>query len=373
MTLIQAAVCHGPGESLVLEEIEISKPSLNEVRVTVEACAICHSDLAYIDGDWKIDYPVVLGHEVAGKISEIGQGTETDLKIGDRVVVSLIRTCGQCLACQRGHHVACTAKLGLHDQNPLKSKLGEKITQGLNTGGFAEEVLVHLSQCVPVTTNLPVTSAALLGCGVMTGVGSVVNTAQVTPGSSVVIIGCGGVGVAAIQAARISKAKSIIAIDPVLSKRKIALDFGATHAVDPDQDLAETVMSATGGYLADFVFVTTASPSAITSGSKLLAAMGSLVLVGMPADGVKSEFDPGMIAAQNQKILGSKMGTAKPETDIPMMVKFWEKGSLELESMVSSVHPLSEIANAIEEIRGGSVVRTVVCPGDYESGVDENN
>ncbi|MDG2352268.1 MAG: Zn-dependent alcohol dehydrogenase [Acidimicrobiales bacterium] len=363
MTLIKAAVCREPKTDLTIEEIRLSDPEQDEIRVTVEACAICHSDITYIDGGWSIGYPVVLGHEVSGKIAEIGPETETELSIGDQVVVSLIRTCGQCLACKRGHDVACTGKLRLHETSPLEAKTGEILTHGLNTGGFAEEVVVHISQCVPVPKDLPVNFAALLGCGVMTGMGAVFNTAKVESGDITVIVGCGGVGLAAIQGAKISGAEYVIAVDPLANKRELAIKFGATHAFEPSEDLSEIIQETTEGYLADFTFVSTAAPSAISMSMNLLSPMGALVLVGMPEDGVKTEFDPGLLAARNQRILGSKMGTSRPHSDIPAMVDLWRDGKLDLENMVSSTHSLENINDALNEMRNGSVIRAVVCPG----------
>ena len=363
MTLIKAAVCHESKTDLTIEEIQLLGPEHDEIRVTVEACAICHSDITYIDGGWSIGYPVVLGHEVSGKVTEIGPETETELDIGDQVVVSLIRTCGQCLACERGHDVACTGKLRLHETSPLNTKTGEIITHGLNTGGFAEEVVVHISQCIPVPKDLPATFAALLGCGVMTGLGAVFNTAQVKSGDITVIVGCGGVGLAAVQGAKISGSKYVIAVDPLENKREFAIKFGATHTFEPSENLHKIIQDATGGHLADFAFVSTAAPSAISMSMRLLSPMGALVLVGMPEDGVKLEFDPGLLAAKNQRILGSKMGTSRPHSDIPAMVHLWRDGKLDLENMVSSTHPLENINDALNEMRNGSAVRAVVCPG----------
>jgi Zn-dependent alcohol dehydrogenase len=245
----------------------------------------------------------------------------------------------------------------------LEAKTGEVITHGLNTGGFAEEVVVHISQCVPVPKDLPVNFAALLGCGVMTGMGAVFNTAQVKSGDITVIVGCGGVGLAAIQGAKISEAEYVIAVDPLANKRELAIKFGATHAFEPSEDLSEIIQETTGGYLADFAFVSTAAPSAISMSMNLLSPMGALVLVGMPEDGVKTEFDPGLLAARNQRILGSKMGTSRPHSDIPVMIDLWRDGKLDLENMVSSTHSLENINNALNEMRNGSVIRAVVCPG----------
>ena len=177
------------------------------------------------------------------------------------------------------------------------------------------------------------------------------------------IVGCGGVGLASVQGAKISEAEYVIAVDPLENKRELAIELGATHALEPSEDLHEIIQDITGGRLADFVFVSTAAPSAISMSMQLIAPMGALVLVGMPEDGVKSEFDPGLLAARNQRILGSKMGTSKPHFDIPAMVDLWRDGKLDLENMVSSTHPLENINDALNEMRSGSAIRTVICPG----------
>ena len=361
---MRAAVRHGPGKPLIVEDLALDDPVPDEVQVAIDACAICHSDLVYVDGGWAVEYPVVLGHEAAGQVVAIGTSSRAgQLTVGTRVVVSLIRTCGKCLACQRGHDVACSGRLRLRDRSPLSDASGRPVTQGLHTGAFADSVVVHRSQCVPIPDDLPATSAALLGCGVLTGVGAVTNTARVEAGEAVVVVGCGGVGLATVQGSRIANAEPVVAVDPLASKRKAALRFGATHAIDPAEDVPEAVRAATGGRLADHVFVTTASTSAMTSAIDLVAPMGTLVLVGMPDDGVTTRVDTGLLSARNQSILGSKMGTSRLAVDIPALVDHWRAGRLDLEGMVTSTHPLQEIGDAISQMRGGSAIRTVVCPG----------
>lgn len=364
-TAVRAAVCHGPGAPLLVEDLTLADPGPDEVRVAIEACGICHSDLTYVDGGWAVDYPVVLGHEAAGRVTEVG-GKADGPVVGEKVVVSLIRSCGQCRACRRGHDVACTGRMHLHDHSPLTDPAGNPVTQGLYTGAFADAVVVHRSQCVPVPEDLPSTSAALLGCAVLTGVGAVTNTARVDAGEAVVVVGCGGVGLAAVQGARIAGADPIVAVDPLPNKRDAALRFGATHAVDADDDVTEAVRAATGGQLADHVLVTTPAPAAMAGALDLAAPMGTLILVGIPDDGVTTEFDTGLLAVRNQSILGSKMGTSRPAVDVPLLVEHWRAGRLDLDGMVTSVHPLEGIAGAVAEMRSGAAIRTVVCPGGTE-------
>ena len=353
-----AAVTRGAGRPTSIERLVLAAPGSGEVAVAVEACAVCHSDLMYADGAWAADFPVVLGHEAAGRVVRAGEGVD-DLAVGDRVVVCLVRSCGRCRACLRGHEVACTGDLTVGGGSPLATAGGEPVAQGLNTGAFAEQMVVHRSQVVPIPDGVPAASASLLGCGVMTGAGAVRNTAGVAAGDTVAVVGCGGVGLGAVQAARIAGAGPIVAIDPLPDKGQAALAMGATHAASPDGGVA-TLLEATGGHLADHVLVTTAAAAAFTGAADLLAPMGSIVLVGMPADGVTVEVDPGSLAGSNQSILGSKMGTARPAVDVPRLVGHYLDGSLDLDGMVTTTHALDDIDLAFEQVRRGEVVRSVI-------------
>ena len=359
-TPIRAAVTRGVGRPTSVETLHLASPGPDEVRVALSACAVCHSDLMYIDGGWATGFPLVLGHEAAGRIVETGPGVD-DLAAGTKVVVSLIRSCGTCRACRRGHHVTCSGSFRLADHSPLTDGDGRPVAQGLNTGAFAEQVVVHRSQVVPLPDGVPARTAALLGCGVLTGAGAARNSSPVGPDDTVVVIGCGGVGLGTVQAARLAGADAIVAVDPVADKRSAALDVGATHAADPTtDDVAAAIQTATGGRLADQVFITTAAGAALDDAVDLLAPMGALVLVGMPADGVTTEFDPSLLAAANQRIVGSKMGTTRLDVDVPELLDHYLAGRLELDAMVSSTHPLDDIDAAFDEVRRGQVVRTVI-------------
>ena len=357
--MVRAAVSRAVGAPASIEELHLAPPHRDEVRVAVAACAVCHSDLMFMDGGWATAFPVVLGHEAAGRVVEVGTGVH-DVTVGDRVVVSLIRTCGECLACRRGHDVACTGNAEVDRRSPLTDLAGSPVAQGLGTGAFAEQVVVHRSQVVPIPTGVPAEAAALLGCGVLTGVGAVTNTARVDHGDAVVVIGCGGVGLSAVQGARMAGADPILAIDPLEAKQEAALRLGATHAVEPGDGNAAILERATGGRLADHVFVTTAAPGAFVGATGLLAPMGSLVLVGMPAHGVTVDIDPTALAAANQAILGCKMGTARLAVDVPRLVDHYLGGRLDLNGMVTTTHSLDDIDSAFDEARSGEVIRTVI-------------
>lgn len=355
---VRAAVSRGVGMVTSIEDLLLAAPGPGEVRVAIDACAVCHSDLMFLDGGWSIDFPVVLGHEAAGRVVELGEGVD-NVAVGDRVVVSLIRACGACRACRRGHDVACTGDLALRDRSPLSDLNGKPVTHGLGTAAFAEQVVVHRSQVASFADSVPAEAAALLGCGVLTGVGAVTNTARVGKGDSVVVIGCGGVGLSVVQGARLAGADPIIAVDPLPAKQEAALRFGATHSTGPD-GTTDRLVEATGGHLADHVFITTAAPGAFAGATSMLNRMGALVLVGIPAEGVTVEIDPGVLAVANQRILGSKMGTARLCEDVPRLIGQYQAGLLDLDGMITSTHSLDDIDTAFDEARSGEVIRTVV-------------
>ena len=358
-TTVRAAVCRAFGEPLAIEELTLADPGPGELRVDVAACAVCHSDISFVDGLWGGDLPAVWGHEAVGTVVDVGDGV--DVALGATVVVTLIRSCGQCHFCRRGQTVACTQTWPLDERSPLTDAAGAAVHHGLRTAAFAEQVVVHQSQCVVVPDDLSAASAALLACGVITGVGAVTNTAQVEAGSTVVVIGCGGVGLNVVQGAALADASVVVAVDLEASKLDLARSLGATHGANPaTDDVAAVVAEATAGVMADYVFVAVGAKAAFDSATALASSMGAIVLVGMPASGVTTEIDPGTIAAMNQRILGSKMGTSVIADDIPELVTAYRAGRLELDRLVSSTVPLDRINEAMDEVRAGSALRNVV-------------
>lgn len=356
---VRAAVCRAFGQPLSIEDVTLASPGPGEVRVRLEAVAICHSDVSYTDGEWGGDLPAVWGHEAAGEIVEVGDGVGFDL--GQRAVVTLIRSCGECHHCQRGAEVACTATFPLDVQTPLSDADGRELVHGMRTAAFAEEVVVHASQIVPIDDDIPAPSASLLTCGVITGVGAVLNTANVAPGSVVVVLGCGGVGLNVVQGAALARAATIVAVDLQPTKLDLAIHLGATHAVDPTAgDVPAVVADLTEGRMADYVFIATGAPAALASASGLVGTMGAIVVVGMPATGVAGQFDPGSLAARNQRILGSKMGTSVIARDIPSLVSRYLDGTLELDGLVSRTFSLDDINEAMDEVRSGAALRNVI-------------
>ena len=361
-TTVRAAVCRAFGQPLSIETVTLAAPGPGEVRVRLGAVAICHSDVSYTDGEWGGDLPAIWGHEAAGEIVEVGEGV--GFAVGERVVVTLIRSCGECHRCQRGAEVACTSTFSLDTRSPLRDADGVEIGHGMRTAAFAEEVVVHASQIVPIEAEVGDTAASLLACGVITGVGAVLNTADVAPGSVVVVLGCGGVGLNVVQGAALAKASTIVAVDLQEQKLDLAIHLGATHAVDPTTaETRDVVADLTDGRMADYVFVATGAPAALAGADRLVGTMGAIVVVGMPATGVAGHFDPGALAGRNQRILGSKMGTSVIARDIPRLVARYLDGELELDGLVSRTFALDDINEAMDEVRSGAALRNVIVFG----------
>ena len=358
MTLIKAAVAHAFGQPLSIEEVELAHPKPGEVEVTLDACAICHSDITYLNGGWGGSLPAVYGHEAAGRISALGDGV-TGLKAGDAVVVTLIRSCGNCASCCTGRPTGCeTAYDG--DKGPLSMPDGSKLHQAMASGAFAERVVVAQTQVVKIGDDIPMDVASLIACGVITGVGAVVNAAQMRPGQDAVVIGAGGVGLNAIQGARIAGARRIVAVDMLPEKLEIAMEFGATHGVLATGDAPWVEAQQALGRGADAVFVTVGAAGVYTTAPNYLASGGKVIMVGMPATGAASSYEAGNLAAASQAMIGSKMGDVVIQRDIPWIVDLYRQGRLKLDELISAHWSLEQINKAIADTKTGSAKRNVI-------------
>ncbi|WP_323036660.1 Zn-dependent alcohol dehydrogenase [Pararhodobacter sp.] len=356
---MKAAVCRAYGAPLTLEEVVLRPPGPGEVQVTVSAVAICHSDLGFLDGNWQAPLPAVYGHEACGRVAALGDGV-LGFDVGDQVVVTLIRSCGQCRACLRGKPFLC-ATVYDRGNGVLSLPDGTIVQQGLSTAAFAEAVTVHASQIAKVPEDLPAELGALLACGVVTGTGAAINTAQVTPGSSCVVIGAGGVGLNAIQGARLAGASTIIAVDLAEEKLVAARAFGATEALRADmKGLRGAVMDLTEGQGADFVFVTVGVISAYQGAPALAAKGGMVVMVGMTPSGAQMAVEPVVVAATSQTLKGSFMGGTVVQRDIPYLVEMWRQGRLKLEELITERYRFEDINQALADARGAAVRRNVI-------------
>jgi S-(hydroxymethyl)glutathione dehydrogenase / alcohol dehydrogenase len=357
---MKAAVCRAFGEPLVLEELELAPPRAGEVRVRVAACAICHSDIAFAEGAWGGDLPAVYGHEAAGFVEEVGPGV-TRVALGDRVVVSLLRSCGRCFFCDRGQSHLCEGTFPADREGGLRTGEGQPVLQAMHTATFAEEAVVDESQLAVVPESVPLDVAALLGCGVVTGVGAVTERAAVPEEASVVVVGTGGVGLNSVQGALVSGADPIVAVDVSPAKRAAARHFGATHAIDPAVgDPAEAVRELTGGRGADFVFVTVGRASVIENGLGLVRRGGTLVVVGMPPSDESFKVVAVDLAHNDVRILGTKVGSAQLDVAVPRFVELYEQGRLKLDELISGRYPLELINDAIADANRGEALRNVV-------------
>jgi Zn-dependent alcohol dehydrogenase len=357
---MKAAICYEFGKSLSIEDIDIDPPQAGEVKVKLGACAICHSDIHAIEGAWGGSLPVVYGHEAAGIVEAAGAGV-TLAKPGDHVVVTLIRSCGRCYFCAQGDPHLCEGTFASDEESRLRAKGGQRIHQGFHTAAFAEYVVVDQSQVVPVPEQLPLESVSLLACGVITGLGAVVNTAQVPSGSSLVAIGTGGVGLNSIQGAALSGAHPIIAIDVADNKLEAAKAFGASHTINSKkQDTQAVVRSLTQGRGADYVFVTVGSTKVVEQGMGLLRRGGTLVIVGMPPVGAKAKIEALDIVDNSQRILGSKMGSTRLRVDVPKLVEFYQQNRLKLDELITNRYPLEDINEAIASVNRAEALRNVI-------------
>jgi S-(hydroxymethyl)glutathione dehydrogenase/alcohol dehydrogenase len=358
MPLIKAAVCHEFAKPLTVEDVDLRAPETGEVEVTLDAVAICHSDISYADGAWGGSLPAVYGHEAAGKITAAGTSVH-GLSIGDSVVVTLIRACGNCTSCAGGVPTQCSTPYD-GDHGPLKTATGGKLHQAMACGAFAEKVVVDQRQVVKIAHEIPKDAAALLACGVITGVGAVVNAAQLRAGQDVVVIGAGGVGLNAIQGARIAGARRIVAVDMSEDKLDIALEFGATDGVLATGSSPWRAAKAAMGRGADAVIVTVGAAAAYTAAPRYLAYGGKVIMVGMPATGATSEYEAANFAAVGQSMVGSKMGDAVIQRDIPWMVDMYQQERLKLDELISGRWTLDQINEAIADTNTGSALRNVI-------------
>lgn len=357
---MRAAIFVGQDQPLEIEDVSPVDPGPRDVIVHVDASGVCHSDLSVMNGGLPLPPPCILGHEGTGTVESVGNEV-TRVKPGDRVVASFTPACGACWYC-------------LHDQSNLCEHMGvvataPRVMRGDGTpmitmtglGTFADLMTVDESSIVKVETGLPSEQLALIGCGVTTGVGAALNTAQVEPGATVAVIGCGGVGQAVVQGARIAGASRIFAIDPVELKRKSAEQLGATDLIDPaDGDPVEQVKAATGGRGADYAFEVIGLPETIVQAYNTARRGGTAVVVGMPRWDSQVTLPGFGLFFEEKKLLGSVYGSAQVRRDFPRFVSLVETGRLDLNAMVSRRIHLDEINDAFRAMQAGEVIRSVI-------------
>lgn len=344
---MRAAVCREFGKSLVIEEINLAPPKKGQVEVSIEACAVCHSDIHLINGAWGGTLPAVYGHEAVGRIVQLGDGVN-HWAIGDRVLVTLLKSCGHCHQCLEGLPARCEGDIEV-EPSPLSRLNDSPITQGLNTGAFAERAVVDQSQIAKIPEKIASESACLLSCGVITGIGAAVNTAKIHPGAIVAVVGAGGVGLNAIQGAKICGASTIIALDKVEQKIADAIEFGATHGIlSSSEKPHRQIKSLTQGRGVDFVLVTVGAIEAFKQSMRYLNRGGKLIIVGMPPSGDLMSIEPMAMAYKSQSLIGSLMGDTVLKRDIPWLLNLYGQARLKLDELVTGQYPLEKINEAIQ-------------------------
>jgi len=358
---MKAAVFREMGRPMEIEDISISKPIGREVLVRLKAVGVCHSDLHILTGDLPHSLPAVLGHEAAGVVEQVGPEVHT-IKPGDHVVVCLTFHCGHCEQCHGGNSHRCNTPEAMRgaDEAPRLFRGDESFAQFMNMGAFAEQILVHESGCVVMRRDMPFDRACLIGCGVTTGLGASIRAAGIRPGETVAVIGCGGVGLSAINGAALAGAGQIIAVDRIASKLELARTFGATHVIDASEgNVVEQTMALTGGRGLDHVIEAIGLKQTIEDGFGMLAKGGLETIVGAARYDLKIEL-PALAFLREKRVQGSMMGGVRNSIDIPRYIDLYMDGRLRLDDMISRRRPLSEINGAFEDMHSGALARSVI-------------
>jgi Zn-dependent alcohol dehydrogenase len=363
---MRAAVLEQQGKPLVLrDDVEIQDPGPGQVRVRVSHCGLCHSDLSVIDGAFPSSVPVILGHEAAGIVDQIGPGVR-GLAKGDHVVLTPCPPCGRCYWCVRNEPSHCEQSLGLYthsfpDGSTGISRKGEKIGRGLNVGAFAEYTLAAETAAVKVPKEVPLDVVCVIGCAVQTGVGAVLNTAKVEEGATVLVLGLGGIGLSVVQGARIAGAARIIAVDPLPDRRHAAKAMGATDLLDPTQEDVQARVREIAPVGVDYAFECAGKAKLVEAGIAAARNGGTIVAVGAPPLAESITIAPAAaFTASGKRLLGTILGGVNSLRDIPRYVALWQTGRLQLENMITGHRPLADINAALDDLRAGKGIRTVL-------------
>jgi S-(hydroxymethyl)glutathione dehydrogenase/alcohol dehydrogenase len=358
---MKAAVLHEVGKPLIVEDVQVDDPGPREVLVRTIASGVCHSDYHYMNGSYTPDLPVVLGHEASGIVEGVGRDV-TYLAPGDHVISCLSMYCGSCRNCLIGKTYICENSGAIKRparEIPRLSQNGRIVHQGLGLGAFAEQMLLHEHALVKIRPDMPFDRAALIGCAVTTGIGSVIHTAAVEPGSTVAVIGCGGVGLSAISGAALAGASRIIAIDIHDHKLELAEQFGATDGVNASAvDPVETVLEWTGGGI-DYSFEALGLKKTCEQAFAMLRPSGTACVIGMVPQGEKIEIDA-VALADDRRLIGSNMGSNTFRIDMPHFVDSYLNGKLNLDALISQRVPLEMVNEAFADMLAGNVARTVI-------------
>ncbi|MEU7058226.1 S-(hydroxymethyl)mycothiol dehydrogenase [Streptomyces sp. NPDC046197] len=355
---VRAVVARGKGAPVSLETIVVPDPGPGEALVKIEACGVCHTDLHYREGGISDDFPFLLGHEAAGVVESVGEGV-TEVAPGDFVILNWRAVCGRCRACLRGRPWYCFNTHNAKQKMTLAD--GTELSPALGIGAFAEKTLVAAGQCTKVDRAASAAAAGLLGCGVMAGIGAAINTGSVGRGDTVAVIGCGGVGDAAIAGARLAGAAKIIAVDIDDRKLTTARKLGATHTVNSrETDPVEAVRELTGGFGADVVIEAVGRPETYRQAFYARDLAGTVVLVGVPTPEMKLELPLLDVFGRGGSLKSSWYGDCLPSRDFPMLIDLHLQGRLDLDAFVTETIALDDVEKAFERMHHGDVLRSVV-------------
>lgn len=361
---MKAAVLEAIGQPLQVRDVELDAPQAGEARVRIVACGVCHSDHSWMHGLMKAPVPTILGHEAGGVVEAVGPGV-TALAPGDHVIAALTPSCGTCEMCLEERPYLCHQMVRTMGNCTMldgttRARYGGK---GIHTvcavGGFAEHAVIPVGSLVKVDPSVPLDVVCLIGCGVTTGVGAVLNTAQVKPETSVAVLGCGGVGLSVVQGARLAGAKTIVAIDPVGAKRDLAMRLGATHTIDPkSEDVGRTVKKIAPGGV-HYAFEAIGKTETMAQAYNIIRPSGLAVVVGIAATSDEVKLRCGGLL-QQKAFMGSAYGSAVPHRDLPKYVEWYQRGDLQLEPLITGRIGLGDVNDAFEEMFHGNGARSVV-------------
>jgi S-(hydroxymethyl)glutathione dehydrogenase/alcohol dehydrogenase len=360
---MRAVICYEVGQAVAVETVRLPPVGDHDVRVETEASGVCHSDLSVVKGWTGQSMPMVLGHEGAGRVLEVGKHV-TRCKIGDRVIVSWAPACGVCWHCVRRESQHCEEQPAVRSGRSVLRQDGSRVQCMSGLGTYSEVMQVSDLSVVPVQTDLPSEQLAMIGCGVTTGVGAALWTAQVKPGSTVAVFGLGGVGLSVIQGARIAGAARIFGIDLLMSKREIALSFGATDVIDPSLgEVSEQLIAATKGRGVDYAFEVVGNPALAMQAFNSVRKRGTAVIVGMPKSDATAPIPLTQLFVKEKRLIGSLYGSVQIREHFPLLVEFAERGKLDIASMISRRISLDDVNEAFAAMEAGEVVRSVIIPG----------
>ena len=355
---VQGVIARAKDAPVELVDVVVPDPGPGEAVVTISACGVCHTDLHYRQGGIGDEFPYLLGHEAAGVVEAVGEGV-IEVAPGDYVILNWRAVCGQCRACKRGRPWYCFATHNASQKMTLTD--GTELSAALGIGAFAEKTLVHAGQCTKVDAAAPATAAGLLGCGVMAGLGAAINTGGVTRGDSVAVIGCGGVGAAAVAGSHLAGARRVIAVDIDPRKLTKAQELGATHTVNgKDEDVVARVRELTDGFGADVVIDAVGTPQTYKQAFKARDLAGTVVLVGVPTPDMRIDLPLQEVFGRGGALKSSWYGDCLPSRDFPMLIDLYLQGRLPLDAFVTETIGIGDVEAAFDKMHAGDVLRSVV-------------